>query len=315
MNHFEITQKLEQSGLPIKGDNDKLTELLMNYPSFSTGHLLKALQGQNSRDAESLKHKALLYGGETQWINFIMHQVSHSDSGTMEWSGTAEENANLNANNSLSDSEICKPENDNIQDEQDDQDLQDAALDAETLQEAADEAEETISIENVLPVNNQDTSDQSENEQKNSSSPENNEISTGHSEEIKASSADEAGILIEPYYTVDYFASQGIRLKEDKLGNDPLSKQVKTFTQWLRSMKKINTEEQATIGEKDEETVIQIADSSNKEEIVLTETMAQVLVQQGKKSKAIQVYRKLSLLHPEKNSYFASLIEHLKDVK
>jgi hypothetical protein len=298
MNHFEIIQKLEQSGLSIYGKNEKLNELLQNYPSFSGGHLLKAVQGQNSRDAESLKQKALLYGGENPWLQFIIQQLNDSITGTLEWPSSENENTILDPNNSMYDSELSNSGNEKIQDEQD---LQDAALDAETLLEAAIQAEE-------IPG-------ETENEQKDATSLENNRLSAGSSEETKASSPNEESILIEPYYTVDYFASQGIRLKEDKLGNDPLSKQVKTFTQWLRSMKKICTEEQTTIGEKDEENVVQIADSSNREEIVLTETMAQVLIQQGKKTKAIEVYRKLSLLHPEKSSYFATLIEHLKDAK
>lgn len=42
------------------------------------------------------------------------------------------------------------------------------------------------------------------------------------------------------------------------------------------------------------------------------ETMAEVYIKQGKYSKAIDIYRKLSLLQPEKNIYFASKIEKLK---
>jgi hypothetical protein len=298
MNHFEVIQKLEKSGLSLNGNNENLINLLQDYPSFSAGYLLQAIKGQNNGDAVALKQKAMLYGGENQWLNFVIHQVTHSDSGTMEWIDAYEENINNEEKESVNVSENLISGNHS---NQDDQDLHDAALDGETMAEALDEAEKK--------------SDEKEKEQKISTSQVSNRTSASDSEEIKNEFPDEGGILIEPFHTVDYFASQGIRLKEDKLGNDPLSKQVKTFTQWLRSMKKINVEEQATIGKKDEETVIQIADNSNREEEVLTETMAQVLIQQGKKSKAIEVYRKLSLLHPEKSSYFVSLIEHLKEVK
>jgi hypothetical protein len=298
MNHFEVIQKLKESDLSFNGNNEKLNSLLQDYPFFSAGHLLQAIEGRNNRDADALKQKAMLYGGESQWLHFVMHQITHSNSGTIEWIREDEEITNTEEKETLTDSEKLKTEYEPFTD---DQDLQDAALDGETVVEAEDEAEKK--------------SDQTENEKKSSSTQINNGNPSGDSKEIKNLLPDEGGFLIEPYHTVDYFASQGIRLKEEKQANDPLSKQVKTFTQWLRSMKKINVEEQATIGKKDEETVIQIADNSNREEEVLTETMAQVLIQQGKKSKAIEVYHKLSLIHPEKSSYFVSLIEHLKEEK
>ena len=47
-------------------------------------------------------------------------------------------------------------------------------------------------------------------------------------------------------------------------------------------------------------------------EDIVTETLAKVYAQQGNISKAISTYEKLSLLHPEKSSYFAAFIEKLK---
>jgi hypothetical protein len=116
----------------------------------------------------------------------------------------------------------------------------------------------------------------------------------------------------EPFHTVDYFASQGIKLREEKLENDQLGKQVKSFTQWLRSMKKIYVEENKDLGVTEEKEVVAIASESNQQTEVITETMAEVLAKQGKKAQAIDLYRKLSLLHPEKSVYFASRIDELK---
>jgi hypothetical protein len=45
----------------------------------------------------------------------------------------------------------------------------------------------------------------------------------------------------------------------------------------------------------------------------ITETMARIYVQQEKFDKAIAVYEKLSLLKPEKSTFFASLIEKIKN--
>lgn len=50
---------------------------------------------------------------------------------------------------------------------------------------------------------------------------------------------------------------------------------------------------------------------SRKDELV-SESLAEVYMKQGKREKAIDIYRKLSLLNPEKNAYFAAKIENLQ---
>ena len=46
---------------------------------------------------------------------------------------------------------------------------------------------------------------------------------------------------------------------------------------------------------------------------LVTETLAELYVNQGYPEQAIDIYSKLSLLNPEKSVYFASLIEKLKE--
>ena len=46
---------------------------------------------------------------------------------------------------------------------------------------------------------------------------------------------------------------------------------------------------------------------------LVSETLAQVLLKQGKTRKAIELYEKLSLKYPEKSSYFAKIIAGLKN--
>ena len=117
----------------------------------------------------------------------------------------------------------------------------------------------------------------------------------------------------EPFYTVDYFASQGIRL--DMPGTDRLGTQVRRFTDWLKQMKRINPHP-ADLGTSPEmeHQVQNIAASSNEPREVLTEAMAEVLVKQGKTDKAIQLYIKLSFLEPQKSAYFATRIQELKGI-
>ncbi|MDB5232605.1 MAG: hypothetical protein JWN76_3410 [Chitinophagaceae bacterium] len=118
-------------------------------------------------------------------------------------------------------------------------------------------------------------------------------------------------IITEPYHTIDYFASQGIRLNAQQQQDDKLGKQVKKFTDWLKQMKKIGPAEIQSDPEM-ENRVQHIAESSNETKDVVTESMAEVLVKQGKLDKAIQLYIKLSFLNPDKSAYFAARIEELK---
>ena len=48
------------------------------------------------------------------------------------------------------------------------------------------------------------------------------------------------------------------------------------------------------------------------EDGIVTETLAKLMESQGKISKAIQIYERLSLTLPEKSAYFADKIETLK---
>jgi hypothetical protein len=120
-------------------------------------------------------------------------------------------------------------------------------------------------------------------------------------------------IVFAPYHMVDYFASQGIRLVLEDMPADHLGKQLKSFTDWLKVMKKLpartlsgNTEE------RDVDRIRHFAAHSIEERDILTESMAEVLAKQGMYENAIALYQKLSLIYPPKSAYFASRIEQLK---
>jgi len=120
-------------------------------------------------------------------------------------------------------------------------------------------------------------------------------------------------LLFEPYHTVDYFASQGIKFKEEERPKDKFGQQLKSFTDWLKTMKRLPvTEIAATVDNKSEQKVEQLAEISLQERDVVTETMAEVWEKQGNHEKAIDIYNKLSLLEPTKSTYFAAKIEELK---
>jgi tetratricopeptide (TPR) repeat protein len=71
----------------------------------------------------------------------------------------------------------------------------------------------------------------------------------------------------------------------------------------------------AAMGEEDDnipEAVFEMAiNSINKQEIMVSESLAEIHAKQGRFEKAIEIYRKLSLQNPEKKTYFAAKINHL----
>lgn len=131
-------------------------------------------------------------------------------------------------------------------------------------------------------------------------------------EDDEAANKEEVVVPFEPLHTVDYFASQGIRLSEEALNNDQLGKQVRSFTAWLKSMKKLHPGQLPEQNEVIEKLIQTSSEASNQNANVLTEAMAEVLMKQGKREKAIEMYQKLSLINPSKSAYFAAKIESLK---
>ncbi len=119
----------------------------------------------------------------------------------------------------------------------------------------------------------------------------------------------------EPFYTVDYFASQGIKIDLTKQTQDKLTLQLRRFTDWLKQVKgqSPNPQDLGTDPEL-EKAIANIAKTSIAAREIVTETMADVFIKQGKVDKAIQLYIKLSFLDPQKSAYFAHRIQQLKGI-
>ncbi len=130
---------------------------------------------------------------------------------------------------------------------------------------------------------------------------------------IDTANTTEDQITFEPLHTSDYFASLGIKLSGEIMSSDKLGKQLKSFTEWLKTMKKIHGDQLIPPGGQADVSIQKLAEQSNKEAGVVTEAMADVLLHQGKAEKAIEVYKKLSLLNPSKSAYFAAKIDQLKE--
>ncbi len=119
----------------------------------------------------------------------------------------------------------------------------------------------------------------------------------------------------EKLHTIDYFASQGIKIDLANVPQDKLTSHLRKFTDWLKQVKQGEVNPKDLIANIEmEQQVVKTAQISNEGEEIITEAMAEVLEKQGQSEKAIEVYAKLSFLNPEKSSYFATKIEHLKGI-
>jgi len=124
---------------------------------------------------------------------------------------------------------------------------------------------------------------------------------------------DKEQLAFEPYHTVDYFASQGIKLSQEEAPADRFGKQLKSFTEWLKTMKRLpDASIDKNIDTTSEHKVQNLAEHSIQNTEIVTETMAEVWLKQGNIEKAVEVYNKLSLQNPGKRAYFAAKIDQLK---
>ena len=58
-----------------------------------------------------------------------------------------------------------------------------------------------------------------------------------------------------------------------------------------------------------------VAEEVDADRTMVSETLAEIYAAQELYGRAVEIYKKLILLYPEKSAYFASLIEKVKDKK
>ncbi len=156
--------------------------------------------------------------------------------------------------------------------------------------------------------------------------------------------------LIMPYSAADYFTATGVKVSNDlpekeqatateKETDSPQSLMVvMSFTEWLKTISEKSQKEKAeeeskkalkalwqkeklahALEEESEEIPEQVfemaVNSISNSEDLASETFAEILTKQQKFEKAIDMYKKLSLLNPEKSTYFAQKIEYIQKLK
>jgi len=158
--------------------------------------------------------------------------------------------------------------------------------------------------------------------------------------------AEEIPQLVQPVFAENYFLHQGIEVSDDipaemdhaaaetEEDDEKALMVMMGFDEWLNFLKRKNERKRsdeedkamlkamwqreklaAAMDEEDEEipeAVFEMAiNSIDKEDTLVSESLAEIHAKQGKHEKAIEIYRKLSLQNPQKKSYFAAKIDNL----
>lgn len=282
---------------------DELQRITSEFPYFGPAHLLLAKKLSSDLPANSTNYKeqvqkTSLYFPNRVWLDHLLNGYNGDEQAAIE-------KQHDEAVAATSTSSFEEPATNN-----------ETSITSETIAELP-QVVTTVpvndTIQNLSPTESLESIDHSNPEIE--PAPIETETSTTSQPAViePGESAEEAALVFEPYHTVDYFASQGIKLREEEKPKDRFSEQLKSFTEWLKTLKRVSATEMVTPADPgSEKNVEQMAEFSIAERHVITEAMAEVWKKQGNKVKAEDIYRKLSLLDPSKSSYFAAKIEELK---
>lgn len=298
--------------------------LLNQYPAFGTGHLLfaKRLMQEKSTASATIQQKAAIHFNDLHWLDYLLKGPATPINNQVEIPKPIEvpepepepEPIDPPPTHPVPDPKQGADsgdvtDNQPVIDKSEEASLSETSMPATESLTTTSDLTEMAAATTAAPLLSQDT------QQRQEDSEEHPRLSSILSAQLAdfQKPVDQTAALpsdAEPLYRTDYFASQGILQVKTQ---DELGKKVKRFTDWLKDMKKNDTGGSPVLEttEQEEAQIIHKAAVSLKTEVVLTESMAEVLLQQGKTDQAKSVYHKLSLLYPEKSSYFASKIDSL----
>jgi len=316
----------------------ELENIVHLYPSLPAGHLLltkKLLQLKQEETALSQKQKTAVYFTNIFWLNSLLNDVNVSG---QEEEGLTEVVIPVDEEQEISEESVApvdvEEEEDIISTNKIDEPVEEklsteaSAVDETPIETTIETIKEQAPVEEEFNVDRKefaehllaenDTEEESFVEEKEPDAdfnPALSKILSEQAQEFNKPVEEDAKLPIEsePYYTIDYFDSQGIKLDPSQLGKDRLGRKVRKFTDWLKDMKRVGGQPTDLGTDPEMEKAIQtIAAASNETKEIVTEAMAEILIKEGKTAKAVKLYEKLSFLNPDKSAYFAAKIEHIK---
>lgn len=289
---------------------DEWTALVEKYPAFNLGYYFQAkkLRDPATQVSTDLNQQAARYFNDIRWLDYLLK----TDCSVLEL-----EDRNIKDKEQIT--PLLEPQ---VADQKDvvRTNIQEAPPENDETQELTKQKQPTAPVRQVEQQIEQQTELQTElqtgavtdiTEEK---IPRISAVLSAQLADFKKPVDQDAKLEVqrEPLYKVDYFASQGISILRPQ---DGFEKKVRKFTDWLKEMKQQNpasTTPQLHTTPQEEAQAAKKAENSLRIQPIWTESMAEVLVNQGKTAQAKEVYQKLSLLYPEKSTYFASKIDLLQ---
>lgn len=325
-NHSTITRWLQQPGSFSENDRKEVASLLKTYPYFIPALYAKAgLEHQKTPFSPQLMDSMLLFRGNWLMLHEFLHAVKPAPDAAALGERTSKEGPAV---------KTAEPVAALVEDEPEIYTLGDRDI------RMGDELE-------YIPGGKQE--DTRENTGKSRPLPGLSKEELAQQQDIirevqkpkEEEPKPKPDPLIQPIYSEDYFLHQGIQVAEElpsgiatPSGKDKSLMVVMSFSEWLMHFKTKGEKEKAeqndqkalkTMWQKEKlaaameeeneeipETVFEMAvNSITREEDLISESLAEILIRQGKYDKAIDMYQKLSLRIPQKNAYFARKINEI----
>jgi len=303
-----VLQKLFSEGSLDNISVERLQQIVEEHPYFTFAQFLLArkLRDVSSTDFEAQSQKAALYFNEPIWLQTLLqpsHNPAHvirqrteepSENGREHIEEISLVSQEVRSSSETNIDEHIEPTTESFSTEVSADEVVDAVAnaDVETIEQSPNETEDVAAA-------------QEESKDPETPSP----LAETERQEVNQETAP----IFEPYHTVDYFASQGIKISNELKPNDRLGLQLRSFTEWLKTMKRFpETQIEQQLDEVSQQNIQEFASHSLDDKEVVTESMAEVLLKQYKYAEAVKIYEKLSLLDPSKRAYFAAKIEQLK---
>ncbi len=274
MNKAEFLKCVNLSLPSLPETNDNLKEIIKNFPYFQAAHILfaRSLNQSNNILFSEALKNAALYSGNRRLLFELVNIHSKSEVAPPIPEKNKESSTNTESDSRSEDEEIASNE---IEKTAQIENLQDV-IDATPIEPIV---EPTISIQADTPP------------------------PAIHFSEEKNSFFGWLNKLNKETEKNEFVASQ-------PLGNPKIEKeQVDNLVdRFIQTDPRISKPSKAEFF-----SPIQMAKKSVEDnDMIVSETLARVYIDQGNTEKAIHIFRKLSLLYPDKSTYFAALILKLE---
>ncbi len=295
MERSDFNEILEGHAKLSSFSKEEYDELADKYP-YAT--LLQLLNIRRKGETTADKKKLLLYVDNPLHLSVVTSKRFTQNSEDISLQGQLDKNE---TSQPLSEETVQKEENHPLEKSNSSQevveDVSDGAMGTKEtlLNELVEDEKDVLELINELPEE---------------SPIKRGEAKTGAVEKNEEKSAEDPGdLMVMMSFTdwLNHFKTKSEHEAEEKKGKDA----IRSAWQKEKLAEAMDDEEDVVPDKIFEKAMKSVSFGDG----LVTEPLAELYVQQGKTEKAIELYKKLSLLNPEKRTYFASRIKDLHLLK